>query len=220
MPNTDYSQTYVGRDIFAAIWALSILAALSNSCKITLPFDKDYMSFVENKRKAISKILDLVASFTGLSKQVMDLAESEAPWNFVPKKNYNYYDADSLNAELSITSGTRGYTEYNYDDMDNLRLGLERSINAQLVKLFDTLLQGRFCFNSDKECSCSLLIIDIFAEVEILLGECVQPNKNFLLTNIFSKWRKEHEVSENVNSDDMYIKWVGEKAKEIANSIR
>jgi hypothetical protein len=213
MSKPEYSQTFVGRDIFATIWAITILSALGSSSKIILPFDKEYISFIELKRNTIHKLLDLIARFTGLSKEVMNLAESESPWSFIPENNYSYYEADAINAELAITSGTKEYIEYNYDDVDTLRLGIEKSLNAQLIKFFDALLQGRFCFSSDKNHPCISLINEIFEEVEILINDCMQLASNSLLQYTFSKWWEEVKNSENENP--IYQKWVILRAEEL-----
>lgn len=141
-----YSQTFIGREAFAAIWGTVVLCAAAKEVdQIQFPFDPQLRRFVAAHEKDIAALLRAVERFTGLDDDIMRIASADAPWADAKDQ---YRDRDSLKMELVLASlepsrlvGTNAF--------DRTELNLETIREAcadQLERLLEALISGRWSF--------------------------------------------------------------------------
>jgi hypothetical protein len=144
----EYSQTFLGKDIFAAFWGIGLFAALGNAKFIHLPFDVEYKAYMDRHQKITEDLIKQISELTHLSEEVMKIAIDEAPWKHI---GGDYYNSLGLNGEFAMSLGLDQCVAYDYTHLEEVRQNSSKAIKRELVKLFKALLEARFCFYAGSE---------------------------------------------------------------------
>ncbi|NUQ48582.1 MAG: hypothetical protein HUU27_01485 [Phycisphaerae bacterium] len=166
-----YSQTLLGREIFAAIWGTVVLSATSAGIdRLQFPFDPQLRRFVTSHSRDISALWQSVQAFACLSDDVMTIASDEAPWVGTATK---YVDIDDLRSELVLASqkpeefvGTNRFQETPVD-----RISVRHGCIDCLARLLGGLISARWAFcvsaqsDSEKWPDFNRLLRDVFLQL-------------------------------------------------------
>ncbi|XXX74370.1 hypothetical protein WMF30_42665 [Sorangium sp. So ce134] len=138
-----YSQTFIGRDVFAAVWGIGVLAAVAAADTMRFPFDQQLREFISAQRGDFAATWLAIRDAACLSDDIMWIPENEAPWSGVPNK---YPDLLSLKSHLvlahpnpEIYVGTDGVDRLTLE-RDNIR----EAVRHLLGSLLGGLLSGRW----------------------------------------------------------------------------
>jgi len=75
-----YSQTFVGREIFSAVWGIGILGAASSVPVIQYPFDEQLRQFITLHKKHLIELWRIIEALSCFDGEVMKIGEQDAPW--------------------------------------------------------------------------------------------------------------------------------------------
>lgn len=97
-----YSQTFIGREIFATIWGLGVLSAVAALGEPpSFPFDAQLRELGAKHQADFDALWLEVQRFSCIQREVMACAMTDTPWSGVAPK---YPDVDSLKMELVLAS--------------------------------------------------------------------------------------------------------------------
>src|SRR5688572_2715674 len=128
-----YSQTFIGREIFAAVWGLGVLGAASAAEHIQFPFDDDLRTFISRRHGALDSLWREIQRFACIEDDVMWIPEQDAPWAGTPDK---YPNMESLKIELALSDPNvehfRGTSEFERLTLD--RSSLQKALLERLAR--------------------------------------------------------------------------------------
>lgn len=209
-----YSQTLIGRDIFAAIWGLGVMGAVAQAVdSLGFPFDAQLREFAAAHKEDLSRLWREIGRFSGLSNDVVKIAVEEAPW---AEGAIRYPDADSIKMELVLASPgvehTIGASEFQALTLD--RDNLRRACLTLLARLLDSTLSAHWAFCSDAQSGREAWpdvkgrLEDIWGQIlPLVRGAGLESEPLFLLT--YRIWRSSlAESAESENTVEEYRRYV------------
>ncbi|AKT43466.1 uncharacterized protein CMC5_076980 [Chondromyces crocatus] len=187
------SQSFIGRDIFSAIWGLVILSAAAEHLEdLRLPFDPQLQQFAAKHDRSLSALWHAVQAYACLNDAVMTISIEDSPW-FDPESTF--YEFEMLKAWLVLGSlesqrfREEGVVERLTFDHENIR----RTCTDLLAKLLDSLLSGHWAFCVDGRSGTEPLtdatrrLQEVFQHLTPIL-ESVRFPSNAPFTIAFSTW--------------------------------
>ncbi|QDT86448.1 hypothetical protein [Gimesia chilikensis] len=163
------SETFIAQELFGSLWDLTLIGSLRNSSVVQFPFDPQIYQFTVEHKRLWQQILKDIREYCHFSPQVMKRAISQGPW-FETSLNSNNYSLDRLNGELLLACGSKTYEQINFNNNSLLRRKLEFAMELQMIKVFDSLLQGRYCFRPKLDPE-NKLLTQIIKKIYGLVGE-------------------------------------------------
>lgn len=141
-----YSQSFIGREIFAAIWGIAVVcAAASELGKLQFPFDPQLKKFANQNATQMTALFAHIQRYTGISDPVMQFASTDALWAGIREI---YATENDLRMELILAAPSPAKF-VNTDVFDRLKLDkttLREGCVNQLERLLAGLLAAHWAF--------------------------------------------------------------------------
>jgi hypothetical protein len=75
------SQTFLGRDMFAGYWGVTLSGFLLSSGHLTFPIKGELQTYARSRRRFHKLLLGKIKTYAGLADDIVAIAEREAPWS-------------------------------------------------------------------------------------------------------------------------------------------
>jgi hypothetical protein len=208
--NTAHSQrempmcsiTHVVNDVVTRIWNICLLSAVS-TYRFNGNFDVVYSAYIGNRFERINTSLHEISLFTGIEFDAFACELQRHPW--VNPTSIHYYDTETLLDEIGLLSVERRRPSH-YSDVGNMLLS--DSLLQQFASVFESLVQGRYCFfrHWDKHAEeCLKLIIDEL--VVLLFGSNINPYPQY--RDVVLRWSSGFaQKTLKSGRDESYCNWV------------
>ncbi|MEK6234325.1 MAG: hypothetical protein N2C14_06410 [Planctomycetales bacterium] len=141
------SETFVARELFSCLWNLPILGALRHCGIVLFPFDKQLTTYVEKHNECWRRLLQNIQSFCGFTRDVMEIASDCSPWSGL-SSNSTEYASDRLHGDLLLACNESKWSEVDFEDSFVVSRWTKKAFEVQIIAMFDSLLQGRYCFGN------------------------------------------------------------------------
>lgn len=187
--STQYSETFLAREIFGPLWGSIVLAAVASSEHISLPFDQQLRVYVEETNAgAWEATCEQIERVTCIAPEIIKMLRDEAPWLADRRE---IYDSDGLNAELALAMPETGFVEYDYQ-MQGAREAALRGARRLLIKVLEAILTARFCFAPHKEdLDMEKSLLNVLSALCPLLGAVVTSSEPSAVTqSLLQEWRE------------------------------
>jgi hypothetical protein len=194
------SQTFLGRDMFAAFWGLVVVGFLASRRPVNFPAGEALRRFVEAREGGLHYLLSAVEASCSLDAAVMKVAIDEAPW--APGTEL---DEESTCSDVSLMVGR-------LVDVDDLRgAGLDALLAEaadNLVERFvEALLAAIFSFG-DRSRGPEAASREVLEALAAFLDEASIPGR--AVKTGFARWseRRLPAVVGDAASDADYRAWL------------
>lgn len=194
--STMCSQTFLGRDVFAAYWDLATMGYIETRRPLDFPSGEELSDHVASDSDHHDRFLTLVQSFMGLDPVVVRIARDEAPWATGQSR-------ETTEGMLSLWAGRILSTE----DLcgESVDAVLEVSSARAVTSLVDAWIGGQYCFGDrarepgpDLE-SALRVLARIVGEDTIVAREVMQG---------LWRWKNERLPSILLGGVDAYVAWL------------
>jgi hypothetical protein len=211
----EYSQTFLGREIFRAWWQYTTLSALAAAERIVLPFGRQLADFAANFEREIDCVLTLTSHVGGLSEEVMRIAADEADWCNGDGTVLASEEDVQVCVGLALPPPRLPEAEVGTPEFHRL---LPSAAKHQLVNLFDGLLDSHYAFvwqvanlPDDRPLALLARLVVIF-EACRAIGQSVWPfpGERNAFAAVFAAWRLERlpEIMDDGSHDERFLPWL------------
>lgn len=152
------SQTFLGRDAFAAYWDLPTLGYLARHRPLSFPSGEELRHFVDARRDEHDRLLRLFETHMGLDPVVVQIARDGAPWT-------TGESSETTEAMLSLWAGRMLTSDdLRADVLDDL---LDVASRRAVARFVDAWIGGHYCFGDRTRDPASALeeALDVLARI-------------------------------------------------------